>query len=54
MPDFASRLWTVLGYGSPLSAERWEMDPEPVPAGQHLRSPEGSYFPHVRGLENEI
>lgn len=37
MPGFAARLWSDLGYETPLADERWEERPSWVPTGQRLR-----------------
>jgi methionyl-tRNA synthetase len=50
MPDFSAYLWRALGYGSPISAQRWEDAPVPVPAGQPLGALADAYFPAVESL----
>ena len=44
MPSFAERLWSDLGFESPLGDGAWESRPEWVPGGQKVGSLAGPYF----------
>lgn len=46
MPEFARRLWSELGYSTPLADFRWEDRPTWVPAG-HQVSLGGTYFTSI-------
>jgi methionyl-tRNA synthetase len=50
MPDFSAYLWGALGYGSPVTAQRWEDAPGLVPSGQRLGALADAYFPAVQSL----
>jgi methionyl-tRNA synthetase len=45
MPGFGARLWSELGFASPLGPGDWPTEPVAVPAGQRLQGMDSPYFP---------